>query len=81
MLQYGRGEPMKTTLKDLLEREIFESYDILSATERLDHSFESVSILETPDFENYIIERMPGMPVSISLNNHQAAILWCSPPS
>jgi len=57
MLQYARGEPMKTTLKDLFEREIFETYEILSAKERLDRSFESVSILETPDFENYIIER------------------------
>lgn len=57
MLQYARGESMKATLHDLLEREIFESYDILSAKNRLDRSFESVSILETPDFENYIIER------------------------
>ena len=48
---------MKTTLKDLFEREIFESYEILTAKEHLNRSFESVSILETPDFENYIIER------------------------
>lgn len=48
---------MKTTLKDLFEREIFEVYEILSASDRLDRHFESVSILETPDFENYIIER------------------------
>ena len=48
---------MKTTLKDLFDREIFESYEILSAKNQLERSFESVSILETPDFENYIIER------------------------
>ena len=48
---------MKTTLKDLFEQEIFESYEILTAKTYLDRPFESVSILETPDFENYIIER------------------------
>jgi len=48
---------MKTTLKDLFEQEIFESYDILTAKTHLERPFESVSILETPDFENYIIER------------------------
>ncbi|TNF08196.1 MAG: hypothetical protein EP317_03540, partial [Bacillota bacterium] len=48
---------MKTTLKDLFDREIFESYEILTAKDHINHSFESVSILETPDFENYIIER------------------------
>lgn len=47
---------MKTTLKDLFDREIFESYDILSGKDYLERPFESVSILETPDFENYIIE-------------------------
>ncbi len=47
---------MKTTLKDLFDREIFESYDILSGKEFIERPFESVSILETPDFENYIIE-------------------------
>jgi PucR family transcriptional regulator, purine catabolism regulatory protein len=48
---------MKTTLGNLFERAIFESYDILTAKTHLDRSFESVSILETPDFEHYIIER------------------------
>lgn len=48
---------MKTTLKDLFEREIFESYEILTAKEHIDRQFESISILETPDFENYIIEK------------------------
>jgi len=48
---------MKTTIKDLLDRAIFESYEILSSANHLERSFESVSILETPDFENYIIEK------------------------
>ncbi|MCF7930268.1 MAG: PucR family transcriptional regulator [Acholeplasmataceae bacterium] len=47
---------MQTTLKDLFEREIFESYEILSGKDYLNRSFHSISILETPDFENYIIE-------------------------
>ena len=48
---------MKTTIKDLIDLQIFETYDILAAADHLDRSFESVSILETPEFENYIIER------------------------
>jgi PucR family transcriptional regulator, purine catabolism regulatory protein len=47
---------MKITLKDLFDREIFESYDILCAQNHLMHPFDSVSIMETPDFSNYIIE-------------------------
>lgn len=48
---------MKITLKDLLDKQIFENYSILSGHDDLEHEVESVSILETPDFEHYIIEK------------------------
>lgn len=48
---------MQTTLKELIEQQIFQSYDILTAKHHLVKPIESISILETPDFENYIIEK------------------------
>lgn len=48
---------MQTTIKELLDQQIFQSYAILSGKDHLLRPIESISILETPDFENYIIER------------------------
>lgn len=48
---------MQTTLKELLEQQIFQAYTILTGSDQLLRPIESISILETPDFENYIIER------------------------
>lgn len=48
---------MKTTVQAIIDLEIFQSYDILSAKNSLNNEFESISILETPDFDNYIIEK------------------------
>lgn len=47
---------MTITLKDLIEKNIFEQYEIISGQNVLDREIKNVSILETPDFENYIIE-------------------------
>ncbi len=48
---------MNTTIKTIMNLEIFQSYEVLSAKNDLEKPFESISILETPDFENYIIEK------------------------
>ncbi len=48
---------MQITLKDILDKEIFESYSVLTGHNALTNIVESVSILETPDFENYILEK------------------------
>lgn len=48
---------MKITLKDLLDKKIFDSYTIVNGQQDLQKEVESVSILETPDFEHYIIEK------------------------
>jgi purine catabolism regulator len=48
---------MKTTVKAIIDLEIFQSFDILSAKDSIHNEFESISILETPDFDNYIIEK------------------------
>jgi PucR family transcriptional regulator, purine catabolism regulatory protein len=47
---------MKITLKDILDKNIFDQCTILSGSNNLNRQVDSVSILETPDFENYIIE-------------------------
>lgn len=48
---------MQTTLKELMDQQIFQTYEILAGQNYLEKPIESISILETPDFENYIIER------------------------
>lgn len=47
---------MSLSLQDLIGKEIFEEYSIVAAKSSLHREIKSVSILETPDFENYIIE-------------------------
>lgn len=47
---------MAITLNDLIQKEIFQTYDILSGSNALNKEIKSVSILETPDFERYIIQ-------------------------
>lgn len=47
---------MNLTLQNLIDKEIFEEYTIISGNTSLNQEIKSVSILETPDFENYIIE-------------------------
>jgi len=43
-------------LSKLLEINILESYEVLTGKTSLDRFVSSVSVLETPDFENYVIE-------------------------
>jgi len=57
MIQWLRGDKMEITLNELLDRAIFKKYTILSGAEHMDRPVESVSILETPEFERYIIDR------------------------
>ncbi len=45
-----------TTLLKLLDTSIFESYTIISGEDNLDKLVTSASVLETPDFANYVIE-------------------------
>lgn len=47
---------MTTSLNTLLNREIFDSYEILTKDTDLDMPISGVSILETPDFEKYILD-------------------------
>lgn len=47
---------MSICLNDLLSRNIFDSYKVISAQSHLDREVTGVSILETPDFEKYIID-------------------------
>lgn len=47
---------MKLNLQSLLKKGIFKEYNILSGEDNLNINIESMSILETPDFKNYIIE-------------------------
>lgn len=47
---------MYITLQDLLKNELFDSYTVLSGEKSLSNVVESVSILETPDFESYIVK-------------------------
>ena len=47
---------MTTCLKNLLERNIFDSYKIVAGHNDLNQNITGVSILETPDFEKYIID-------------------------
>jgi len=47
---------MHITLQDLLKKEIFDSYTVLSGEKSLHNIVDSVSILETPDFESYIVK-------------------------
>jgi len=52
-----RGDTMDMTLKELLDKAIFKDYTILTGHNHLERPVESVSILETPEFEKYIIDR------------------------
>lgn len=47
---------MNMTLHDILKKEIFDSYTVLSGEKSLNNTVESVSVLETPDFGKYIVE-------------------------
>lgn len=47
---------MNITLKNLIERNVFEKIEIHSGAGQLDRTIRSVSIMETPDFEKYILE-------------------------
>ena len=47
---------MHMTLHDILKKEIFDSYTVLSGEKALNNTVEGVSILETPDFSKYIVE-------------------------
>ncbi|MGN1343237.1 MAG: PucR family transcriptional regulator, partial [Traorella sp.] len=47
---------MSIKLKDLLKRNIFDSYKIITSNNDLEQNISGVSILETPDFEKYIID-------------------------
>lgn len=47
---------MKLTIYDILEKAIFEKYTVLSGEENFSNEIESMSILETPEFQNYIIK-------------------------
>ena len=47
---------MKLNLKTLLNKGIFKEYTIETGADNLDTEIMSMSILETPDFKNYIIE-------------------------
>lgn len=47
---------MALTLNHLINKKIFKSYDVMSASQTLNKEIKSVSILETPDFERYIIK-------------------------
>src|SRR5690606_29435800 len=44
------------TVESLLKSSVFESYEVLSGKNNLNRPVNSVSVLETPDFANYIIE-------------------------
>lgn len=50
------GDIMFITLQDILKKEIFDSYTVLSGEKSLHNVVDSVSILETPDFESYIVK-------------------------
>lgn len=47
---------MKISLQNLIDKQLFEDFTIMSGNSSLNREIKSVSILETPDFENYIIE-------------------------
>lgn len=44
------------TLDKLLTINVLESYEVVAGTKHLDRRVSSVSVLETPEFEKYIIE-------------------------
>ncbi len=44
------------SIENLLKTSIFESYEIVSGKDNLQQTVNSVSVLETPDFANYVIE-------------------------
>jgi PucR family transcriptional regulator, purine catabolism regulatory protein len=48
---------MEITLKHLLERNVFEKVEIHSGATQLHRVVKSVSIMETPDFDKYILEK------------------------
>lgn len=48
---------MAIVIQDLLDKDIFERFTVVAGSQALNRPFESVSILETPDFENYIVEK------------------------
>lgn len=54
-LLFKKGDIM-IKLSDLLKTSIFESYSIISGKNNLDNKVNSASVLETPEFANYIIE-------------------------
>lgn len=47
---------MATNLEQLFKRDIFESFKVVSGKNYLNKNITGVSILETPDFEKYIID-------------------------
>ncbi len=47
---------MSLTLNDLISKNILENHSVLSGKQSMERDIKSVSILETPDFERYIIE-------------------------
>ena len=47
---------MTTNLEQLFKRDIFESFKVVSGKNYLNKNITGVSILETPDFEKYIID-------------------------
>lgn len=48
---------MEITLKHLLDRNVFEKVEIHSGATQLHRVVKSVSIMETPDFDKYILEK------------------------
>jgi len=44
------------TLSELLKISILESFDVVAGKDHLERTVSSVSVLETPDFEKYVIE-------------------------
>lgn len=47
---------MATNLEQLFKRDIFESFKVVSGKNYLNKNITGISILETPDFEKYIID-------------------------
>jgi PucR family transcriptional regulator, purine catabolism regulatory protein len=48
---------MEITLKHLIDRNVFEKIEIHSGASQLHRVVKSVSIMETPDFDKYILEK------------------------
>jgi PucR family transcriptional regulator, purine catabolism regulatory protein len=48
---------MEITLKHLIDRNVFEKIEIHSGANQLHRIVKSVSIMETPDFDKYILEK------------------------